>query len=273
MNLGKTADRIGELSLPDGYLGGVSFHTLASLRPDSEAMARVSVRCATCGPGCEGWVVDVPYFFAGLTSCGPCIAAKNKEAQLQRAKAYWEEICPKEYRDTDRNHPGFPTPQYNATANWLGEDSLFLFGPSGKGKTRLAMLLLKRCLVRGSKYVGILWPEILRSVKSNQRTLEFVERWGKYDVLLADDSLLTAAGDHRITESFKDILDLRMRHQRRTIITSQIGGDDVDEQLKKFGKETKADRELAAALVRRLRETCRVIPFAAPEAQPGQQNF
>lgn len=256
--LGKYPQQLGQCTV-EPVLGGASIALLAHLNAhrDHEAMREIEFECSqSCGTKLRG-----PQFFAPVTACDACRDKAEKTERMERAKSYWEHICPPSFRETTKDHAGFPVGQYEATKDWAGGESLFFFGPSGKGKSRLAMLLLKRCLVRFNMRVGVLWPEHLKASKNVRETVQWVEQWGRYDVLLMDDAVLAAANDVRCTEVFKDLLDYRMRFKRTHIITSQIGGDDVKEQLAKFDKDTKADRELVAALWRRLRETCRVISF------------
>jgi DNA replication protein DnaC len=256
--LGKYPQQIGQCTV-EPVLGGASIVLLAHLHNHRDHAAMKEVEHA-CSQGC-GTMLRGPQFFAAVTACDACRDKAQKAERMERAKSYWEHICPPSFRETTKEHAGFPRAQYEATKDWAGGDSLFFFGPSGKGKSRLAMLLLKRCLVRANMRVGVLWPEQLKAAKHLREPMQWVEQWGRYDVLLMDDAVLAAANDVRCTDAFKDLLDFRMRHKRTNIITSQIGGDDVKEQLAKFDKDTKADRELVAALWRRLRETCRVISF------------
>lgn len=276
-------ERMAQCSV-DPVMGGVSLSTLAFLRnnPECEALQLIDVECPGLPNGhgdripcADGATISVSRFFAPLTVCDACRAKADKAEKLDRAKTYWEALCPPAYRETDKTHPGFPKAQYEATRQYHGGESLFLAGPSGKGKTRLAVLLLKRCLVQFNQHVGILWPEQLKAVKNTREILQWVQQWGRYDLLLIDDGLLTAASDGRCTEAFKDLLDYRQRYNRHSIVTSQIVGEDAEEQSKKFGKDTKADRELLAALLRRLRETFRVVPFAdvVPKAAQNEEAF
>jgi len=251
-------------------MGGVSIIGLAQLvNPDHPANEMVDTECSQrCGRRfmCRK-------FFAPLTACDECRAKHAKDDALERAKVYWESICPAAFRDTDKNHKDFPKAQYEATREYKGKESLLLFGPSRSGKTRLAMVLLKRCLVRYGLHVGVLWPERLKSVKGMRDTLEFVEKWAKYDVLLLDDALLSGAHDERVTDCLKDTLDTRMRHNRHHIITSQIGSEDYEEAGNKFGNATKADSERIKALLARVRETSRVVPFVPVEPKGNEQSF
>jgi hypothetical protein len=59
-----------------------------------------------------------------------------------------------------------------------------------------------------------------------------------------------------------EVTNVDLRFNRRFILTTQVGGDDVVEQAKKFGDDiTAADKKRIEALNRRIREGARVIPF------------
>lgn len=253
-----TAEHIAHASLPD-TLGGVSMQFLGQMRnnPNHPGMELIE---GECSQGC-GARFQVSRYFAPITACDTCRAKAIEADRLEKAKAYWEAVCPPAFRDTNRDHAMFPKAQYEELRAWKGDESLLLFGDSRTGKTRVAMLLLKRCLVRRGLHVGVLWPEQLKAMKKSFQPLEDIAKWGRYDVLLMDDSLLTAASDSRLTECFKDLLDYRMRFKRVQIITSQIGSDDYKEQSGKFSEATGADKKLIEALCERVRENCRVVPF------------
>jgi len=244
-------------------LGGIALGDFAQMRhqPQCEAMQLVEHECSQ---GC-GTKLLTAAFFAPLTCCEPCKAKALEEDRIAKARLYWEATCPPSFRDTDTNHPSWPKAQYAATRNWKGEESLLLYGPTGVGKTRLAMWLIKRCLLQNNSHVGVIWPYELKAVRHEREIINWVKKWGRYDVLLLDDPLQGAA-DSRITDALKDLIAYRQDWKRPCIFTSQIGGDDYEQQAAKFGKETNADKEVIAALMRRIRETCKVISFT--EAKP-----
>lgn len=267
------------LPLPDREFGGMDIAQLVTLRhnPDHPLLEIVDSECSQC---------SVPLrcsrFTAGKVACDVCIEKAKDAAQAERHEKYWsqEHICPhgSSFRDTDPKHAGFPKAQYEATKNYSGEESFFFFGPTGKGKSRLAMHLLKRCLFKYNRFVGVIWPEDLKHACKSFDRKDEIARWGKFDVLLMDDSLLTGAQDEKMTDFLKDLLDYRTRHGRHQIITSQIGGDDYEQQMKKYAEArgievTPADRRRVEALLRRLREGCRVISFADLTPKNGEEPF
>lgn len=260
-------------------IGGMSMRQLAHLR-QHPAHPLAQLIETTCSRGC-GEKFQCMRLFAGVTACDACREKHDKEERMRRAKDYWETVCPPALRDTDTQHAAFPRAQYEATAKFDGSSSLFLFGPTRRGKTRLALLLLKRCLVRYNLHVGVMWPEDLKAVRaSNVNRKEWVMQWGRFEVLLWDDSLLTGAQDERITDALKDLLDFRLRHHapgeqrfRSNIFTSQIGGAEYTAQADKFENVTAADLKRVEALISRLREACEVVSFAEVKPKEGEESF
>lgn len=249
----------------------------ALMKDFAEAHEIVDSVCSRCGEP-----LQCSRLTAGSVACDVCRQNAIDESQAERHEKYWsqEHICPpgSPYRSTDPKHAGFPKVQYEATKNYAGEESFLFFGPTGAGKSRLAVHLGKRCLFKFSRFVGILWPEDLKQACRSYERGDEIKRWGKFDVLVMDDSLLTGAQDEKMADFLKDLLDYRLRHGRHQIITSQIGGSDYEEQLSKYAKArgldvTTADKRRVDALLRRIRETCRLVPFAETKLEEGQQHF
>lgn len=261
---------LGDFPVSD--VGGMNLNQLAHLArtPSHPLAAIVDTGCSRCGAPLKAMRL-----FAYLTACDSCREKADTDEKMHRAKVYWEAICPLDFRDTDTAHPDFPKTQFEELRAYDGATSLFFIGPTRSGKTRLAMLLLKRCLWKYAQHVGILWPEELKQLRANfTNRMEWVQKWGRFDLLLWDDALLTGAQDERIVDGIKDLLDYRMRWKRANIFTSQIGGADFSAQGEKFDNGTPADRKRIEALLARLREVCRVVVFApAVTANAGEEAF
>lgn len=246
------------LDLPADMIGGLSVNTLAWLKehPEDPSLRVVDVACSKCKK-----IIQAPAIFTGSVACDDCRAEYQKKELEDRFGRYWHRICPPSFEETDIHHAGFPKTQFEMTKDYQGKESLIFLGDTGAGKTRLAVLLLRRCLYQFQLYVGILWPEQLKAVRHTHDRLEMIEQWGSFDVLLMDDSLLTGAQDERIADFLKDLVDYRARFKRVFILTSQVGGKEFAQQAEKFGELTPADVKRIEALTRRIKEGARVIPF------------
>lgn len=250
--------------------GGISIGGLAALMdPANPANEIITAKCSH--PGCQT-EYKIARFWAPLTSCDECRVKAIKADQLNKHTMYWESICPPMFGDTNKSHEDFPKAQYAETKNYMGEESLLLYGPTRSGKTRLGMLLLKRCLLQRNMKVAVMWPQQLKEVKSAKSTSDLIAKWGNYELLLLDDALLSGAHDERVTDFLKDLLDFRMNWRRSSIITSQIGGADYQEAADKFGNITRADKARIDALIARVRETFRKISFVKPAPRKQVQE-
>lgn len=245
---------------------GTSMEHLAAIIASPHAQEEVEAKCHHCDA-----MLTTKRIIAPFVACPDCIARHEQEERLKRNRSYWKTICPERFRDTDTAHADFPKAIWDAVKrDDAGGQSYFLIGPSRKGKTRVAFLLLMRAMMR-DQFVGVLWPERIQSLKSNFDTVIF-DRMAAYDVLLFDDALLTACRDPKQLETIKQLLDVRMRHNRPSIFTSQIGEAGV-RSGKEFGDLKEADLARIDALIKRLREDCKIISFAEATPEPGEAAF
>jgi DNA replication protein DnaC len=252
-------------------IGGLSileFSELAKRYPTLTTPKEVT--CHVCE---KAKFMCVP-FWAPRTSCDQCRADAIEAERIRLIRKYWESICPARFLNTRGDSPWLSTvakSTYASNRGYAGEKSLFLYGPSGSGKSSVAVMLSKRALLR-NKHVKFMWPEELKSfAKDNFARLQHIQSYGKADVLFMDDALLTGAQDERIADFLKDLIDYSQRHGGKVIITSQIGGDDYEAQGDKFGNMTKTDKERITALLRRIRDDSTVLPFVAPAADAKEE--
>ena len=211
--------------------------------------------------------------FSTSTACDDCRNAYLDDMRLAGCRSYWEATCPADIRATDVRRDDFPGAIYKSLLPYTGTESLFLYGPSGSGKTRVAAMLLKRAMLAG-RDVAILWPEELKdAAQSRFDRLKLLRGFAAREVLMMDDSLMTGAQDEKITDFLRDLIDLLMRNGNRFLITSQVGEADYTQAADKYGKATTADRERIAAIFRRIKERCRVIPFAPGVAVTPTTEF
>jgi hypothetical protein len=240
--------------------------------PDHPLMQKIEGPCSReCGETIEG-----PRLFVMTRriACDACIAKAKEADAASRHRDLWHRICPKQFRDHKQDHPKFPRAQHAATLAYKGKESLFLLGPTGTGKTSLAMMLAKRCLHHFDLGVGVMWPWDLEEVKRNGfKVREGIETWGAFDLLVMDDPLLTGAQDDRTTSFLKNLIDYRMQRERHNIITGQFGGEVYKQAANKWENASKADLERIDALLRRLREVCRVVSFADATPTRNEEAF
>lgn len=261
----------------------MNVHTLATLTvppgPDAQeaqiqayqtAQEIVAAKCNHCQADLQCRRIVSPF-----VACDACIEKHTTDEKMKRYQRYWESICPERYRATQTDHKDFPGPIYNELRKIQKENpsqSFFLYGPTGSCKTRVGMLLLKRAMLADG-YVGVLWPEKLATLRESFGETRAFDHYANFHTLLLDDTLLTACREPKLTETLKQLIDVRMRHNRPFIITSQIGSEEDIAGGKEFGEAKAADLERIKALLRRFREECKVVNFAKVEPKAGEASF
>lgn len=244
--------------------GGMSPRQIRSIPTDKNwviMQEEIDVTCRVC----EREKFRAVRLLAGKMKCPSCCDAHELEALKNQCRVAWERLAPRMFRETDVKHPDFPKGIWKELkASWDLNESLVLYGPTGAAKTRVAMLLLQWAMFRG-KTVDVIWPEELVDYAKGRDRLNKIKSHGSSNVLLLDDALLTGAADERVASFVKDIIDFSQRNGNSIIITTQVGGEAYKEAGDKWENATKADRERIEALLRRIRQVGRVIPFAQPD--------
>lgn len=263
-------DRVG-FELP--RMPKMDVHTLSALMTLPEANEIIEAQCNHCETAIRCRRIVAPF-----VACDECIKKAKDDEALERHRKHWERTCPELYRKTDTKHADFPVSIWQGIKAEYDKNpgqSFFFFGPSGSAKTRTAMLLLKRALIRRDVEIAVIWPEKLPNLaqRSFDNAETYFDRMAKVGLLLLDDSLLTACREPKLMDALKMLVDARMRGELPTIITSQIGSEEELTQGKEYGEAKGADIERVKALLRRLREKCRVVSFAKVEATKEAGSF
>lgn len=215
---------------------------------------QVQATCNHCST-----IITCARIVAPFVSCDPCIERIKREQEMEKVRAYWTHVCPARFRETNPKHPDFPRAVYARVQSLDLGKSLFLYGPTGTGKTRVGVLRLKAAVLKG-KRVKIVWSEQIENYRGYTAEARF-DNLSAFDMVLLDDPLITACRDPKLADTLKHLVDILMRHERPFIVTSQIGEDDFLSG-NTYGDLKPSDRERGAAIMRRLKEYCEVVPFA-----------
>jgi len=144
-------------------------------------------------------------------------------------------------------------------ANLDAGRGLWLTGGFGTGKTALAMIVSKAAIDAGRTVAIYSCPRLLavirESIDSPSRggVLDFLDLLATADLLHIDD----LGAEHRtdwVLEQLYTIINSRYEDERSTIVTSNLGRDELAEQL---GERT----------VSRLEGMCEIIPFYGADAR------
>jgi len=152
----------------------------------------------------------------------------------------------------------------NISANLDAGHGLWLTGSFGTGKTALAMIVSKAAIDAGRTVAIYSCPRLLSVIRESidppsrggspgGGVLDFLDRLAAADLLHIDD----LGAEHRtdwVLEQLYTIINARYEDERSTIVTSNLGRDELAAQL---GERT----------VSRLEGMCEILPFFGEDAR------
>lgn len=181
-------------------------------------------------------------------------AELKRMARVESARGRWAEVCPPEYDQTDcKKIPGQAA--MKRVVGWqFGKRGLLIVGPTKKGKTRSAMVLLKRLAVDELKSV-VLFLDNSFARQCAEMFGDGGSGWIK-EAMKADVVLIDDLGKFKLTERVESelfgLIEHRTSWQRPIIVTMNATGQELESRMS-------ADR--GAPLLRRLREFCEPVAF------------
>jgi Cdc6-like AAA superfamily ATPase len=187
-------------------------------------------KCEHCGG--EGWVpfeFDERGFIKNMRPCACQVTARV------------ERCIPAKYRAATL--ADFNAPNIEAVGDWIGHGQglghgqshgLFLYGPTGVGKTHLAMAICRRLIESGQEVLVRSATDFYREVRNSfneERSESSVMReYASARWLLLDDIGSGNLGDFE-RRYLLDLLDHRASANLRTIVTSNLSAEDFAERL------------------------------------------
>ena len=236
---------------------------LAAERYPLHEGAAVTVHCCKCGGPVEA-TANHAYVFGGVICCDPCVEKKVRKDAWDVSKAWWSRNCPVAYQDTTEKDSRFNHAAWKRMLPHTLETSLVLIGETGTGKTRLACYWLRRALAEWTrkeigKSIRFAFPEDLKSFPIGVTRRDYLHTLAAPDILLMDDAFLAGASKESVSDFLKDLIDMRMRAKKATIITTQVDGAEYKKDADKFRNMSNVDAKRVDAIVRRVKENFVVI--------------
>lgn len=148
----------------------------------------------------------------------------DKERSLRKLdilREKWATICPPIYQETDIDL--IDSKKQNAVLGWNPSDkkNLWITGPSGTQKTRLAYLRLEQLHFSGWGCFAVNVVELANNlaIADGREREQKIEKLAKYAVLLLDD-MGKEPNTQQVTSSLYLLAEKRLANKRVTIITS-----------------------------------------------------
>jgi DNA replication protein DnaC len=229
--------------------------------------------------------------FAVACDCGMEDRANRVLSRAHIPKRY--EHCDFESYVTDLSDGKTWTPQHTASLkfakSWTetftrdfpgGSDKGLLFmGPSGVGKTHLAVAALKELIVRGHACLFCDYRELLKEIQasynpaSESTEMSILDPIRTVEVLVLDDLGASKPSDW-VRDIVSIVLNARYNEKRTTIITTNYLDNPTSEgeatrlpngKLIPATREDSLEQRIGSRMRSRLFEMCRTIEVSAPD--------
>lgn len=163
-----------------------------------------------------------------------------------------------------REYPGAP------------KRGLLFIGPSGAGKTHLAVAALRGLIERGFEGVFYDYASLLHQIRtgydeaSGTSDREAFRSAMDIEILLLDD-----LGAHRVTDWVEDtvttIITHRCNHGKATIITTNLLDEDCGDQRDQFKTKYFLEERIGARARSRIFEMCRTVRMNVEDYRPKKR--
>lgn len=134
---------------------------------------------------------------------------------------------------------------------------LYIRGGTGAGKTTAACAMARALVYSGYNVLVTTTLSMLDAIRdgydSGLRGADAIARWATCDLLVLDDLGKENANSWAMTTLFQ-VVNERYESMLPTIFTSQYRIDEIEKRMSRSG-----ERETAAAIASRIRETCEVV--------------
>ncbi len=189
--------------------------------------------------------------------CDECCQRYDYRRRVDECRETWERWM----RDNAERFAHFSTdhPEFNKQA-WAELKSqpvsknVILFGPTGTGKTFLMLQRMKAAMWHGKGPIVVLWADQLKKMTRDRYNSREVDAYANAGVLGIEELFGEDSAREAYTSFVRNLIDVRLRLRKPTIITTQLQSKDLEGEFDKYDNETRADSERRHAILRRIHE-------------------
>lgn len=210
----------------------------------------------TLGAAMERWVKECPGCADATIKRQDADATERRKSEAAgEVSRAWDAICPALFKETEISKLPCPSALEEVLRWKFGPNGLVLHGPSGKGKSRCAWIVLEREFRAGRRFKVLDSMAGLKYAAKFSDSAEQVEMWVE-DLIAVDLLFMDDIFKNKLTDSFEGViftlLDQRIQARRPVIITSNDTGKTL------AGRMTEDRSE---PLIRRIREHSTTVLF------------
>jgi DNA replication protein DnaC len=188
--------------------------------------------------------------------CDKCCEAWNYKRRVEECADIWKRWLrenAERYEHFSTDHEDFNHKAYKILKKQPVSKNVILFGPTGTGKTFLMLQQMKRALWSG-RMPCVLWADQLKKMTRGTPHWREAQQYEQAGILGIEELFGEDSAREAYTSFVRNLIDIRLRLRKPTIITTQLKSKDLAGEMGKYDNETKADVERRNAILRRINE-------------------
>jgi len=188
--------------------------------------------------------------------CDECCKEYDHRRKVELCKDHWERWLrdnAERYEHFSIDHPEFNSEAYKLLKKQPVSSNVILYGPTGTGKTFLMLQQMKRALWNG-RMPCVLWADQLKKMTRGTQHWRESQQYEQAGILGIEELFGEDSAREAYTSFVRNLIDIRLRLRKPTIITTQLKSKDLAGEMDKYDNETKADVERRNAILRRIND-------------------
>ena len=188
--------------------------------------------------------------------CDECCKEYDYRRKVEQCKDTWQRWLrenAERYEHFSTEHEDFNRKAYKLLKKQPVSSNVILYGPTGTSKTFMMLQAMKRALWNG-RMPCVLWSDQLKKMTRGVPHWREAQQYEQAGILGIEELFGEDSAREAYTSFVRNLIDIRLRLCKPTIITTQLKSKDLAGEMDKYDNETKADVERRNAILRRINE-------------------